>query len=69
MNVHVSGRIFRGGMGGREEGIEGRTPYLLWPAYALTLTLPSVSRARSIAPFTCLTPLLHCTTPRALILP
>ena len=39
------------------------------PTHSHTCTPLSISRARFIAPFTCLTPLFHCTTLRALNLP
>ena len=48
--------------------VGGRSRPLLW-LYNVALTLPSISRALFNAQFTCLTPLLHCTTPRALNLP
>jgi len=69
MNVHVSERIpWRDGA--REEGWRrGGEPLICVAHTSLTLTLPPTSRALFIAPFTCLTLLLHCTTPRALNLP
>ena len=61
MNVRVSGHI---------PWRDGRAAScLLHVAHIPHTYTPSVSRALFIAPFACLTPLLYCTTLRALNLP